>query len=242
MERVVGIIQARRGSRRLPGKMLEPIQGVTLLGHVLARAGRIRGLADLVVATSTRAGDDAIAEEARGHGVAVFRGDEDDVLGRYVACARTFGARDVLRVCGDCVVLDPGETERLLHAHAETGADCTHNKHARGAVWGAGAEVIRLAALERAERETTRARDREHVTPYVREETARFTTVEVDAAAAHQGADLDLSIDTADDLAAIRALADDLPVPLRGCDLARIIDTARRHGVLRRLSPEELRA
>jgi spore coat polysaccharide biosynthesis protein SpsF len=231
---VLAVIQARMGSRRLPGKMLASIDGRSLLELVVARTLAVRGIGHVVVATSDRFGDDVLAEEVRRAGVDVFRGSEDDVLDRYHACATVYGAGAVLRVCGDCPVLDVEETARLLDRYA-AGADCVHNKHDRGVVWGAGAELVDADALGRAWRAARVPREREHVTPYIREHTGRFTVVEVDAAAAKQAPDLDLSIDSEEDLAGIRAVAARLDRPLAEAPIEEVIIAARSLGMLRRL-------
>lgn len=235
------IIQARAGSTRLPGKMLEVVQDRSVLGHVIARARAVAGISRVVVATSLLERDDRVAGEAARHDAEVFRGDETDVLGRYHACARGLGAETIVRICGDCVVLDPDEAARLLAAHG-AGADCTHNKHDRGVVSGAGAEAIAMTALERAYREATSAYDREHVTPYIRGGRDRFTVLEVDAGRERQAPELDVSLDTIEDLAALREIARRLTVPLATAPIAEIIRVARTHGLLRKPALEGAQA
>ncbi len=120
------IVQARMSSRRLPGKMLREIgDGVTLLQAVVSAVEPLRAEfgAGLVVATSRSSADDAIERACGEHGWECFRGDETNVLGRFVEAMRYRGADKCMRVCGDNPFLDTGLARDLIretHAH---GAD-----------------------------------------------------------------------------------------------------------------------
>src|SRR6185312_678692 len=103
---VVGVIQARTGSTRLPGKVLLPLAGRSVLGWVV-RAARHSGVDDLVVATTTEAGDDEVVAECRRLGVDVARGPVDDVLDRFVRAVEGRNAAAVVRFTADCPLLDP---------------------------------------------------------------------------------------------------------------------------------------
>src|SRR5690349_4322530 len=107
--RTLGIVQARMGSTRLPGKVLRRLGGRTVLDRVV-RAARDSGvLDDLVVATTTEAADDAVAAECAAIGVAVHRGPVDDVLTRFLGVLeeREDDSDAVLRFTADCPLLDP---------------------------------------------------------------------------------------------------------------------------------------
>ena len=94
MSQAVIILQARMGSTRLPGKVLEPIGARSLLGHCLARL-RLGSAAPVMLATTTSPLDDVLVRAASPYGIPVFRGPEDDVLSRYVQAARSMGVRCV---------------------------------------------------------------------------------------------------------------------------------------------------
>ncbi len=121
--RVAAVIQARMGSSRLPGKVLLPLAGRPVLWHVVHRLRRCRTVDVVAVATSTGAGDDAIAAFARQEGVPCIRGPEDDVLARYVLAAEQLGADVVVRVTGDAPLIDPPTIDRLVETMIAHGAD-----------------------------------------------------------------------------------------------------------------------
>lgn len=105
--RVTATVQARTGSSRLPGKVLMPIGGRPMLARQIERIRRSRLVDDIVIATTTSPADDAIADLAADCGVGVYRGSEDDVLGRI---AGLLAERDVdihVELIGDSPFTDP---------------------------------------------------------------------------------------------------------------------------------------
>jgi len=176
--RVIIITQARTGSTRLPGKVLEDLGGRTLLEQHLARLAPVRGAHGIVVATTTEPGDDAILALCAKIGVACFRGSEDDVLDRYLGAAREHGADVVVRVTSDCPFLEPAVIDRLIEDFLAGSFDYYANflERERSYPLGLETEVFSLEALERACREATLAEDREHVTPYLWSVPGRFRT------------------------------------------------------------------
>ncbi|MGH7930329.1 MAG: cytidylyltransferase domain-containing protein, partial [Candidatus Binatia bacterium] len=98
---IVAIVQARMGSTRLPGKVLEDVGGKPMLERIVSRLGRSRLINDVIVATSSAQGDDLIAEAATQKNFKVFRGHETDVLDRYYEAAKSARADVVVRITGD---------------------------------------------------------------------------------------------------------------------------------------------
>jgi spore coat polysaccharide biosynthesis protein SpsF len=131
--RVLALIQARLGSSRLPGKSRLPLpisttQDVhTLLGHVVARARRATSVHDVLLATTTAAPDAELASLATRLGVGVFRGDEQDVLGRFArALAQAEPAEVVVRLTADNPAIDPAFLDAAVAHHLATNADYTY--------------------------------------------------------------------------------------------------------------------
>lgn len=171
---VIAILQARTSSTRLPGKVLRPILGRPMLARQIDRVAAARTLDRIVVATSTAPDDDAIAALCDSIDIACFRGALDDVLGRFDACAEAFPADHVVRLTGDCPLIDPVVIDRVVAAHLQGGADYTSN--VRPPTWpdGLDVEVMRRAVLAAAAAETRRPSDREHVTSFIADHPDRF--------------------------------------------------------------------
>lgn len=204
----VCIVQARAGSSRLPGKVLEPISGVSMLGKVLTRLSRAQSIDVLIVATTTDAGDDAVEAEAERFGAIVVRGSVFDVLDRYHSALEAAPDADiVVRVTADCPFVDPDVVDLLVRTLREEGADFVANRlpppYPRTYPIGLDVEVSTAAALETAWRDAASAHEREHVMPYLYE-SGNFDVRVVDLPE-------DLSayrwtVDTPADLAAVRAI------------------------------------
>lgn len=171
--RVVIVVSARMASTRCPGKALAPLAGRPLLEVLLERMASVRGVDGLGLATSVRPENDPLVEVARGAGVDVFRGEEDDVLRRHVDCARAWGADHVVRVTGDNPLTDVETTERLVALHRRAGADYTYVP-GEALLMGILSEVISRDALERSwDRGEARHRS-ELVTLYIKEHPQEF--------------------------------------------------------------------
>ena len=161
-------------SARLPGQGLADIGGEPMLALLLARLGRARSLAEIVVATSTDQVDDAIAEAAAGLGVSVGRGPRDDVLARYLG---VIGDRcgPVVRITGDCPLVDPDVVDATVDLFRST-ARCAYasNVEPRSFPDGLDVEVVDANALRAIAGEDPSPAEREHVTVAIRSDPERF--------------------------------------------------------------------
>jgi len=171
---ILGVLQARMSSRRLPGKVLADVAGRPLLARQLERVARARRLDGLVVATSTEASDDPIEALCRRLGVDCARGSLHDVLDRVVGAAAARGAEHVVRLTGDCPLLDPALLDRVVEIHMAGDQDYTSNALERTFPDGLDVEVVRHRALEEAWREARDPYEREHVTPFLYRRPHRY--------------------------------------------------------------------
>lgn len=169
MGRTIAIVQARMGSTRLPGKILLPLAGQTVLGHVLTRCAAVPGVDGVWCATTELAEDDAVAEEAARHGASIYRGSTEDVLARYAGAARAAQADIVLRVTSDCPAIDPSVCGVLLDLRAQSGAEYAANNMPASWPHGLDCEAFTRTALKAADAHAVRTFEREHVSPWMRE-------------------------------------------------------------------------
>lgn len=170
--RRVAIIQARMSSSRFPGKVLAELAGLPMIVFMALRVGRARLVDDLIVATSTESSDDALADALAAHGIACFRGNLNDVLDRFVQAARQARADHVVRLTGDCPLMDPDLIDRGLSELAMRGDDYVANVLPPSYPDGLDVECMTMQALETAWREANKPSEREHVTPFIRERQA----------------------------------------------------------------------
>lgn len=156
------------GSVRFPNKVLRQINGVPMIGLLLERLARATKVDEVRLATSDHPRNDPLAEYVTSRGFSVYRGSETDVLDRYYQAAREASADVVIRITGDCPVIDPALVDAVCTRRLEDGVDYASNSLPPTFPDGLDTEVFTFAALERAWNEATAAHDREHVTPYLR--------------------------------------------------------------------------
>jgi spore coat polysaccharide biosynthesis protein SpsF len=175
---MIAIIQARMGSTRLPGKVLQVFAGKTALEHCVERTRACPALDDVIVATTTERGDDVLVDACRAHGWRWFRGSEHDVLDRYYQAAREARATDIMRITSDCPLTDPEVLSALVERYRRAAADYASTSLPRPSFpIGISAELVRFDALERAWRDDDNPAWREHVTPYIYRHPEQFSIV-----------------------------------------------------------------
>jgi glutamate-1-semialdehyde 2,1-aminomutase len=167
--KVVAIVQARMGSTRFPNKVMKPINGVPMIELLLSRLSHAKEIDQIVLATSVEPNNIALAEHVRNLGYACELGSENDVLERYVQAAEANGADVVVRITGDCPLVDPQLVDECVLRFKAAPLDYFSNIAPPTYPDGLDIEVVTLATLQRALRESDKTFDHEHVTPFVRE-------------------------------------------------------------------------
>jgi len=214
--RIVGIIQARMGSTRLPGKVLRDLGGRSVLGWVVRAVRESRAVDELVVATTTEAVDEAVARECQALGVPCHRGPVDDVLTRFAQVMADRPDDAMMRFTADCPLLDPGVIREVAQAfRALPGLDYLSTGLGGTLPRGLDVEIAGPAALRRADREAT-AHHRTHVTSYLYAHPGAGRLLGL--AYAPAAADLRVTLDTEDDWRLISLVTGELGdrcVPVR---------------------------
>jgi spore coat polysaccharide biosynthesis protein SpsF (cytidylyltransferase family) len=224
MERIAIILQARLGSHRLPGKVLARIGTRTLLEHAILRLATTE--LPIIVATTERKEDDQIEREAERLGVKVFRGETDNVLGRFIAAARANEVATVIRATADNPFVDAEGPSRALALFNRVTADHVIEC---GLPLGTAVEVVTLEALERADTLIADPYDREHVTSFIKRDS-RFRALRVVAPGDVRRPGLRLTVDTQEDLDFVRAV---LAQTGAGTRVPRLTEVIRAAEVLR---------
>lgn len=198
--KIVALVQARMGSTRLPNKVMKPIGGIPMIELLLSRLSRAKEIDQIVVATSVDPRNQPLVEHVQKLGYACEQGSENDVLDRFVQAAKNNRADVVVRITGDCPLVDPELVDEVICGFKAAGVDYFSNTNPPTYPDGLDIEVFSFKVMEQANRESDKPFDHEHVTPYLRE-VGRFKT----AAMQH---DEDLSalrwtVDEPDDFAVI---------------------------------------
>ncbi|NER34636.1 MAG: aminotransferase class III-fold pyridoxal phosphate-dependent enzyme [Oscillatoria sp. SIO1A7] len=167
--KTLAIIQARMGSTRLPNKVMRPILGTPMIELLLRRLSRSKLVDRIIVATSQDTRNQPLVDCVRGLGYEVYKGSEDDVLDRYYQVAAAYKPETVIRITGDCPLVDAELVDRAISIFQNSNIDYLSNTNPPTYPDGLDVEVFCFSALAEAWREARQPYEREHVTPYIRE-------------------------------------------------------------------------
>jgi len=173
---ILALLQARVSSTRLPGKVLMPILGKPILLLEIERIQRSHAIDKLIVATSTGKEDDGIVEMCSNAGVECFRGSLNDVLDRCYQAALPYKPDHVMRLTGDCPLIDPEVIDATIDFYLQGAYDYVSNALASEETFpdGLDTEIFSRAALTTAWQEAVLPSHREHVTQFIIKNPERF--------------------------------------------------------------------
>jgi len=181
--KTVAIIQARMSSTRLPGKVLKVIEDRTVLDRMVERVQKAIRVDQTIIATTIDSTDDPIVDYCTKTGITCFRGSLQDVLDRYYQAAVLCHADIIVRLTGDCPLIDPCLIDAVIDALVNEKADFACNRlpppMKRTYPIGLDVEACTFAALKRAWTEATEKHEREHVLPYLYDVPGRFKVVQL---------------------------------------------------------------
>ncbi|WP_213519771.1 cytidylyltransferase domain-containing protein [Paenibacillus montaniterrae] len=202
---VIVIIQARMGSKRLPGKVLKKLGSTDALNYCVKRCSKIKGVSDVIIATSNLSQDDAIVQWCKTYNVKFFRGSEEDVLERYVQCACTYNPKYVIRVTADCPFVDYEMASGIVDFIKQQQVDIVD----LGATLprGLAVEAISYSALQYIDQHGQEPRHREHVTYYAYEYKDQFTRATYQPPKNRLHPELRITLDTEEDYTMLAAVA-----------------------------------
>ena len=225
--KTAAIIQARMGSTRYPGKVLDEIAGIPMLQHIVERVRHAQTVDVIVIATTAVPDDRILLKRAREWQVVGFAGPEHDVLKRYVAAASLVQATHVVRITGDNPLFEPSFVDACVRKLVEERADYCY---VEGCILGTGVEAVTLEALKREESLATEPHQREHVNPYIMEHPEQFKIVTVVAEERFRMPEgVRLTVDTREDIKLVRRIYRRLHQPDRIVSLSRTVELLKEN-------------
>lgn len=202
--KIIGIVQARMGSSRLPGKVLMNLCGKPILWHIVNRAQKSKYLASVIIATSNEMEDDKIENFALEHGIPIFRGSQDNVLERFYQCASKNEADCIVRLTGDNALIDPQIIDKGIE-YFEKDKALDYLAYRDGLPLGMSVEILTYDALKTSYMEATDKDCLEHVTPYIECNQDRFQVKKAECIGTDHS-DLRWTIDTTQDFELVQKI------------------------------------
>ena len=199
------IIQARMGSSRLPGKVMEKIdQNNTVLSYVIRQLKHSKFLDDIIVATTSLKRDKVIVDFLESEGIKYFCGDEENVLDRYYQCAKKFSMSEIVRIPSDKPLIDPNIVDECIQIFLSKKYDYVTTFLEPSFPYGTEVEIFSFDALEKTWKNAQLPSEHENVTPYIYNNRDKFQIYNVKNS-------IDLShlrwvVDRAEDLELVRQL------------------------------------
>jgi len=166
--KTLAIVQARMGSTRFPGKVMKTINGKPVIELLLSRLVKSTLIDKIILATSINTENDELSEYVKNIGYDVFRGSEEDVLERFYKAAEAYQPETVIRITGDCPLVDPVLVDKVIEYYYASGADYVSNTNPPTFPDGLDTEVFSFQSLNAANRDAGSKYEREHVTPFIR--------------------------------------------------------------------------
>lgn len=163
---MLAIVQARMSSSRLPGKVLKKIVGKSLLELQLERVKRSKLITKIVVATSVDSSDDVIESLCKSLSIDCTRGSMGDVLDRFYVTAKLYNANSIVRITGDCPIIDPGIIDTTINCFHQSSVDYASNVNPPTFPDGLDVEVMKFKLIYEAWEKASLLSEREHVTRY----------------------------------------------------------------------------
>ena len=168
------ILQARFGSKRLPGKVLKKISGKTILEYTIERLKKTYLSKNIIVATTKREEDQKIIKVAKKMDCYTFRGSTNNVLNRYYKAAAYYKVKNIVRVCSDSPLIDPKIINKVYFFYLKNNYDYVSNKIFPSYPIGMGVEILNFQSLKKANKLTNDGYEKEHVTAYIYKRPKKF--------------------------------------------------------------------
>jgi len=169
------IIQARMGSSRLPGKVMQKIsENKTVIDFVVDQLQESKMIEKIIVAIPDQIEDNVTYDHLISRNISTYRGSLNNVLDRFYQCANSNSSSIIIRITADCPLIDPDIVDKVIKKFIENKFDYVANTHPRTFPYGTETEVFSFNALKIAWEETDDEFDKEHVTPYFYKNPDKF--------------------------------------------------------------------
>lgn len=230
------IVQARMSSTRLPGKVLKKVLNKPLLEYQIERITKSELIDDIIIATTNNEADKAILDYCIKKRINCFCGSEEDVLARYYQAAKEYNADVVIRLTGDCPLIDPIVVDKIIKYFFENSNryDYVSNIIKRTYPRGMDTEVFTFKALEKTYLNAEKSYEKEHVTPYIYNNPHIYSIANV--VNVKDLSSFRLTVDTIEDFKLIEIIIENLQIQNKNFSLNDIINLLEQNPDLKKIN------
>ncbi len=222
--KVIGVIQCRMSSVRLPGKAIKILRHRTVLEWVILRSLRASLIDQLVLATTNHLEDDVLAKLGAQYSLPIIRGSKDNLLYRYADVMKRFPADAVVRITGDNPLTSPETIDKIIsYFFANTIDYC----YAAQLPYGSGVDIFHAKELFKITQLTKDSRHLEHINTYFLDNHLFYRISSLQPDKEYRRPDVRLTLDTTEDYERLQILFQILKNPLE-CNLVEIIEAYDR--------------
>ena len=204
------IIQARMGSSRLLGKVMQKIDNnYTVIDYVIKQLKSSKKIEKILVATTNLTEDNVICDNLLFQKIKFFRGSSEDVLDRYYQCAKKFSIDTIVRITADNPLIDPNIVDLVVDEYKNQKCDFATNTIHRTFPYGTEVEVFSFEILEKTWKNAKKPSEREHVTPFIRDPQNGFILTNVKYQ--EDLSNLRYTVDRIEDLKLVKEIVKNIP-------------------------------
>ena len=204
------IIQARMGSSRFPGKVMQKIDSnYTVIDYVIKQLKLSKKIEKILVATTNLTEDAVICDNLLFQKIEFYRGSSEDVLDRYYQCAREFSIDTIVRITADNPLIDPNIVDLVVDEYKNQKCDFATNTIHRTFPYGTEVEVFSFEVLEKTWKNAKKPSEREHVTPFIKDPNNRFILINTEYQ--EDLSHLRYTVDRIEDLKLVKEIVKNIP-------------------------------
>jgi spore coat polysaccharide biosynthesis protein SpsF (cytidylyltransferase family) len=235
--RASAIIQARIGSSRLPGKVMENINGKPIIYYLLSRLSKSKLVEDIIVATSVNVENDRLCNYVNELGFKVYRGSEHNVLERFTEAARLCSNDTLLRITGDCPLIDPNIIDDLIGYYKKKLVEYAYLSPYFAE--GVDCEVFDYNALLKAHKKSEKNSEKEHVTLFILNHPDQFKIAEMPNK--KDNSKFRFTVDELSDLHVVKSIIKHFGEKIHDVRTSEIINYLTNHPEVRKLNSSIVR-
>lgn len=168
------ILQARLGSKRFPGKTCEKINEQPMIWHIINRLKQVKQVSQIILATTEETQDKTLLDIATNEKIKTFSGSSHNVLERYYQCAKKFSVDPIIRITGDCPLIEYQLIDEMVIFFQKNNYDYVSNTLEPTFPDGLDVEIISFKTLEKLRERSKLKSEREHVTSYIKMHKSEF--------------------------------------------------------------------